>query len=60
MKAQQRRAWFCATAAAMVMALAGYDASTFNSIQGFKTFINHFKEKEDDELKPNILGGINT
>jgi hypothetical protein len=40
--------------------LAGYDASTFNSIQGFGTFINHFKEPGDDEIKPTILGGINT
>ncbi|EWY85677.1 hypothetical protein FOXG_11758 [Fusarium oxysporum f. sp. lycopersici 4287] len=60
MTPQERTAWFAATAAAMVMALAGYDASTFNSIQGFETFINHFKEPGDDAIQPNILGGINT
>ncbi|KAJ0426795.1 general substrate transporter [Aspergillus carlsbadensis] len=60
MTPQERTAWFSATAAAMVMALAGYDASTFNSIQGFRTFIDHFKEDGDEEIKPNILGGINT
>jgi hypothetical protein len=41
-------------------ALAGYDASTFNSIQGFKTFQNHFKQHHEKKISASILGGINT
>ncbi|KAH8746920.1 general substrate transporter [Diaporthe sp. PMI_573] len=60
MHKQEIHAWVCATSAAMVMALAGYDASTFNSIQGFKTFNDHFKEPGEEEISASILGGINT
>ncbi|WOO85423.1 putative quinate permease [Vanrija pseudolonga] len=60
MGGEARRAWTYAICAAMTMAINGYDGSTFNSVQGFKTFVDHFKKPGAKEIDPNLLGAINT
>jgi hypothetical protein len=67
------QAWLCATLAAMTMvskgavgakltrqALNGYDSSTFNSVQGFTSFVAHFKKPQETAIEANLLGAVNT
>jgi MFS family permease len=38
----------------------GYDSSTFNSVQGYSSFVNKFREAGHKKIDPNIIGAVNT
>ena len=43
-----------------IQTVNGYDSSTFNSVQGYATFVNYFKEDGNAKIDPNIIGAVNT